>query len=196
MASPASSSALYSHLALSLSTLVIGYYLGVGRSLFSTKAKYEDEADDDSDLESEDGSVDLTDEQKANGDAKMNVLKAGLLEECKLVLLVRQDLKMDKGKIAAQCSHATLACYKSMLKSNPKLLKHWETIGQAKVALKCPSEEEMNRLEAQARSLGLCAKSIRDAGRTQVAAGSKTVLGIGPGPVKIVNEVTGHLKLL
>lgn len=71
--------------------------------MFSTKAKYEDEADNDSDLESEDGSVDLTDEHKKEGDAKMNVLKAGLLEECKLVLLVRQDLKMDKGKIAAQC---------------------------------------------------------------------------------------------
>lgn len=67
---------------------------------------------------------------------------------------------------------------------------------QAKVALKCPNEEEMSRLEAQAREAGLCAKSIRDAGRTQVAAGSKTVLGIGPGPVKIVDQITGHLKLL
>lgn len=67
---------------------------------------------------------------------------------------------------------------------------------QAKVALKCPNEEEMSRLEAQARKAGLCAKSIRDAGRTQVAAGSKTVLGIGPGPVKIVDQITGHLKLL
>ncbi|CAO1628295.1 unnamed protein product [Parajaminaea phylloscopi] len=193
MTSPSSS--VFSQIALGLSSLAIGYYIGVGRSLFSyrsaaQKAGREREGDDgESDIDSdEDSSVDLTDD--------MNVLRAGALEECKLVLLVRTDLKMDKGKIAAQCSHATLACYKSMVKTNPKLLKHWETIGQAKVALKCPSEEEMNRLEAQAKSLGLCAKAIRDAGRTQVAAGSKTVLGIGPGPVKVVDKVTAHLKLL
>lgn len=50
----------------------------------------------------------------------------------------------------------------------------------------------MNALEAKARSLGLCARSIRDAGRTQIAAGSKTVLGVGPGPVKLVDSVTGE----
>jgi PTH2 family peptidyl-tRNA hydrolase len=39
------------------------------------------------------------------------------------------------------------------------------------------------RLELQSAALkrGLCAKSIQDAGRTQIAAGSRTVLGIGPG---------------
>lgn len=50
----------------------------------------------------------------------------------------------------------------------------------------------MDKLAAHARSLGLTAKSIRDAGRTQVAAGSRTVLGIGPGPIKIVDQVTGE----
>ena len=33
-------------------------------------------------------------------------------------------------------------------------------------------------------------------GRTQIAAGSRTVLGIGPGPVKVIDSVTSHLKLL
>lgn len=125
----------------------------------------------------------------------MQALKAALFEECKLVLLVRTDLKMDKGKMAAQCSHATLACYKSLVASDPKLIKRWETFGQTKVALKCPSETEMNMLERKAKSVGLCAKSIRDAGHTQVAAGSKTVLGIGPGPAKLVDSVTGECNL-
>lgn len=65
-----------------------------------------------------------------------------------------------------------------------------------KVALKCTSEDEMEVLQAQALSLGLCAQVIHDAGRTQIAAGSATVLGIGPAPVSVVNQVTGHLKLL
>lgn len=87
---------------------------------------------------------------------------------------------------------------------------------QAKIALKAGSEDELLELEAIAKSLNLCARSIHDAGRTQIAAGSRTVLGIGPGscgcvgdfevaltvlflcaaPVKIINEVTGKLRLL
>jgi peptidyl-tRNA hydrolase, PTH2 family len=50
-------------------------------------------------------------------------------------------------------------------------------------------------LQAQAVSLGLCARVIYDAGRTQIAAGSATVLGV-LGPKSVVDEVTGKLKLL
>ncbi|KAF2141233.1 uncharacterized protein K452DRAFT_228528 [Aplosporella prunicola CBS 121167] len=119
-------------------------------------------------------------------------------EECKLVLVVRTDLKMGQGKVAAQCGHATLACYKAMLRYAPDspVLRRWERAGQMKVALKCTSEEDMQMLQAQALSLGLNAQIIHDAGRTQIAAGSATVLGIGPGPVSVINQVTGQLKLL
>ena len=102
------------------------------------------------------------------------------------------------GKIAAQCSHATLACYKTLLRTDPAhaILKRWESLGQAKVALKVDSEEELLLLQAQAISLGLCAQLIHDAGRTQIASGSATVLGIGPAPKSQIDEVTRHLKLL
>lgn len=69
-------------------------------------------------------------------------------------------------------------------------------MGQAKVALKVESEEELLTLQAQAVSLGLCAMVVRDAGRTQIAAGSVTCLGVGPGPKSVVDRVTGGLKLL
>lgn len=42
-------------------------------------------------------------------------------EECKMVLVVRTDLKMTKGKAAAQCAHAAVACYKSIARSNPEV---------------------------------------------------------------------------
>ena len=77
---------------------------------------------------------------------------------------------MTKGKIAAQCSHATLACYKSLHHSSPTLLQRWERTGQAKIALKGNDEEELLILQAQAQSLGLTARIIHDAGRTQIAA--------------------------
>ena len=108
--------------------------------------------------------------------------------------------------MAAQCSHATLACYKTLLNASSLtssnttpaqgLLRRWERAGQTKVALQIRGEDELLYLQARARSLGLCAQVVRDAGRTQIAAGSVTVLGVGPGPRQIVDQVTGHLKLL
>jgi peptidyl-tRNA hydrolase, PTH2 family len=101
------------------------------------------------------------------------------------------------GKIAAQCSHATLACYKALQRQSPSpLLRRWERHGQAKVALQVKSEDELLELQAKAMSLGIVAEVIADAGRTQIAAGSHTVLGIGPAPKSVVDLVTGHLKLL
>merc|ERR1712230_249194 len=119
-------------------------------------------------------------------------------EECKMVLVVRTDLGMTKGKIAAQCGHATLACYKHFLKHDPKskILRRWERGGQMKIALQAKSEEDLDTLQATAISLGLVAEVIADAGRTQIASGSHTVLGIGPGPASVINQVTGTLKLL
>ncbi|KAI5450696.1 hypothetical protein NCC49_002706 [Naganishia albida] len=143
-----------------------------------------------------DAGSDSEDERAAVSEASLAQVKPGKWEECKLVLVVNQELGMGKGKIAAQCGHATLACYKTLLHQNSKLLNHWEQTGQAKVAVKCTSTAELLRLQSEARKLNLCARSIQDAGRTQIAAGSRTVLGIGPGPVKLVNQVTGGLKLL
>jgi len=137
-----------------------------------------------------------SDDEDTSADGDLSAVTAGFQQPCKLVLVVRTDLNMTSGKIAAQCGHATLACYKALVKRNPTLVRHWETTGQAKIALKVSSEEEILELEAIAKSLNLCARSIQDAGRTQVEAGSKTVLGIGPAPVELVNQVTGHLRLL
>ncbi|NWX67291.1 PTH2 hydrolase, partial [Promerops cafer] len=115
--------------------------------------------------------------------------------ELKLVLIVRNDLKMGKGKVAAQCSHAAVSAYKQVHKRNPELLKQWEYCGQPKVVLKAPDEETLVQLLAEAKRLGLTVSLIQDAGRTQIAPGSRTVLGIGPGPADVIDKVSGHLKL-
>ncbi|CAN8103487.1 unnamed protein product [Discula destructiva] len=126
-------------------------------------------------------------------------------EECKLVLIVRTDLGMTKGKIAAQCSHATLACYKTLSrqarKAGPaspaaRLLSRWERYGQAKVAVQIKSLDDLEELMGKAQSLGITAEVIQDAGRTQIDPGSLTVLGVGPAPKSVVDLVTGGLKLL
>ncbi|KAH9875472.1 hypothetical protein J1614_004964 [Plenodomus biglobosus] len=176
---------------------VTGYMLGQAKSLglfggspiSQASARRKEKAD-----ASEDDSEDSSDEQDDSTPSEFPEHK----EECKMVLVVRTDLGMTKGKIGAQCGHAVLACYKHFLKHAPSspILKRWEYMGQAKVALQVKSEEELELLQAQALSLGLVAHIIHDAGRTQIASGSATVLGIGPAPKRVIDQVTGHLKLL
>ncbi|TTK47648.1 Peptidyl-tRNA hydrolase 2, mitochondrial [Bagarius yarrelli] len=115
--------------------------------------------------------------------------------ELKLILAVRTDLKMGKGKVAAQCSHAAVSAYKQVQRRNPELLKKWEYYGQPKVVVKVPDEESLMELLYHAKKVGLPVSLIQDAGRTQIAPGSRTVLGVGPGPADLVDGVTGHLKL-
>lgn len=146
------------------------------------------------DKDDEESDSDLDAEDEAGGELKSF---ANDTDEVKLMLVVRTDLGMTKGKIAAQAGHATLACYKALVADVrlKTLLRRWERGGQAKVAVQVKSEEELDELQARAMSLGLCARVIRDAGRTQIASGSKTVLGV-VGPKGVVDNITGGLKLL
>lgn len=117
-------------------------------------------------------------------------------EPCKMVLVVRKDLPMTKGKIAAQCAHAAIGCYKKAIENTPGNVMAWKQQGQAKIALQCQSLTELQSLQMRAARLGVISERIVDAGRTQIEPGSVTVLGIGPAPISKVNEITGHLKLL
>ncbi len=57
-------------------------------------------------------------------------------------------------------------------------------------------DDNSETLAAKAESLGIPNYIVVDAGRTQIAAGSETVLALGPGNVSEINQVTGNLKLL
>ncbi|XP_004643092.1 peptidyl-tRNA hydrolase 2, mitochondrial isoform X2 [Octodon degus] len=135
----------------------------------------------------------LTTETNTDTGTEANIL--GESGEYKMVLVVRNDLKMGKGKVAAQCSHAAVSAYKQIQKRNPKVLKEWDYCGQPKVVVKAPDEETLIELMTHAKMLGLTVSLIQDAGRTQIEPGSQTVLGIGPGPTDLIDKVTGHLKL-
>ena len=77
-----------------------------------------------------------------------------------------------------------------------RLLAKWERYGQAKVAVKCESEEELVAAYKAAKQRGLPAHVVVDAGRTQIAPNTRTVLAVGPAPVEEVDNVTGRFKLL
>ena len=60
-----------------------------------------------------------------------------------MVLVVRTDLGMGKGKAAAQCAHAALDCYKKAAKRHQAALTAWETTGQAKVRVRFQRGDSM-----------------------------------------------------
>lgn len=113
----------------------------------------------------------------------------------KMMLVVNQELSMGKGKIAAQCGHAAVGCYHQAQKHCPSGLRAWNQTGCAKIAVKCPNTEELETIASIAMSKGIPCYLVEDAGRTQIAAGSRTVLGLF-GPTTVFEGVTDHLKLM
>lgn len=115
----------------------------------------------------------------------------------KLVLVVRNDLGMSKGKIAAQCSHASVECYKASVEYKPRMAKIWSVTGQKKVVVAIGNGEKgLTELSKVAKSYKVLSCIIHDAGATEVKSGTPTVIGIGPDSADVIDKITGHLKLI
>ncbi|KAJ3635917.1 hypothetical protein MTP99_008787 [Tenebrio molitor] len=114
----------------------------------------------------------------------------------KMVIIVRSDLNMGKGKIASQAAHAAVSLYASAAKSSSPHLKTWLFCGQPKVVLKVDSHAALTDLYDNAITHKLNACAIYDAGRTQLHRGTLTAVGFGPDRVEDVDELTKSLKLL
>lgn len=119
-----------------------------------------------------------------------------LSEPMKMVLIVRTDLGMNKGKIGAQCAHAAIMTFDQCQRQKPALLKTWLHLGQPKVVLRVNSLNELDDISEAAKKANVIQGKVHDAGRTQVAAGTVTVLGIGPDTVSNIDALVRHLKLL
>jgi PTH2 family peptidyl-tRNA hydrolase len=114
----------------------------------------------------------------------------------KLVIVVRTDIKMSKGKMAAQAGHAAVSASEYARKNRPEWWTPWISEGQCKIAVKVKSEQEILELERKARNAGLPAALIVDRGLTEIPPNTITCLGIGPAPANKVDTITGNLSLL
>lgn len=114
----------------------------------------------------------------------------------KMVLVVRADLKLSKGKTGSQCAHAAVMCYHNTLEIKRDFCISWFNQGQPKIVLKVDNVGEMKELEQKAKQVGVITAMVRDAGRTEIAAGTTTVLGLGPDTAEKIDSIVGHLKLL
>jgi len=111
----------------------------------------------------------------------------------KQVILVRDDLKLPKGKLASQVAHASVEC---VLKAPSMLIKKWRSEGMKKIVLKAPGVEDLYRYKQLAENEGITVALITDAGMTVVEPGTTTCLGIGPDSEEKIDRITGHLKMM
>lgn len=111
----------------------------------------------------------------------------------KQVILVRQDLKLPKGKLAVQVAHASVS---AMEKSSKDIVNEWKSEGMKKVALKVKDEEELIHFLKLANNNKIITALITDAGKTTVEPGTVTCLGLGPDKEEKLNKITGQLKMV
>lgn len=106
--------------------------------------------------------------------------------------VVNESLSMSEGKIASQVAHAAVTMTLHCLfqeSSHHALFQEWLQSGQKKIVLKA-SEAELIRLTKE----GFL--SIRDGGKTEVPAGSLTVVALPPMDKEEARSHVPRLKLL
>lgn len=129
----------------------------------------------------------------------------------KQMLVVRGDLNMRKGKIGAQCAHASQMALLSLMskevghglfrlsltmkESDPMAI--WLSGKFTKVCVKGDSLEHLLELKASAESRGLLTALVVDSGLTEFhGVHTPTVLAIGPATEEELKGITDHLSLL
>ncbi len=115
------------------------------------------------------------------------------MTEYKQCILVRDDLKLPKGKMAVQVAHASLSAYEW---ARPAVQEAWKREGQKKIVLKVDRVEDLFKYKEEARKFDIPTALIQDAGLTCVPAGTITALGMGPADSVVLDKIIGHLKLM
>ena len=121
---------------------------------------------------------------------------SSLDESPSMVLITRRDLKLSKGKLAAQCAHAAVKCALRARSRKARLVERWSKGGARKIVLECEDVKQLLQLKEEAKAAGMIAMIIEDAGHTEIPAGTITVLGIGPAPKSSIDDLVKHLKLV
>jgi PTH2 family peptidyl-tRNA hydrolase len=114
----------------------------------------------------------------------------------KQAILFRKDLVLSKGKAVAQGAHASVEALLKAQKEPESCATSWLNEGMKKIVLEVQDEKELVLYFQKAKDLGLPVCLITDAGHTEIPAGTKTAVGIGPAKNEDIDKITGELKLL
>lgn len=135
----------------------------------------------------------------------------------KMMIVMRRDLKMRKGKIAAQAGHACIDVILMALSKEGRLndfettndgialrdtdkpttpLSDWFKYGCAKICVYVDSEEELIDIAEKAKEKDIIVAVITDAGMTEFhGVPTKTCLAVESLPAEVADELTGNLPL-
>ena len=135
----------------------------------------------------------------------------------KQMIVVRRDLHMRKGKIAAQAGHACVEAVLMALAQEERLgdiviagdyvslretgkpataLSDWFSKGVAKICVYVDSEEALLEIDRRAKEAGILSALICDAGMTEFhGQPTYTCLALEPLPPEAVDPLTGDLPL-
>ena len=109
------------------------------------------------------------------------------MHDYKQIIIVRTDLKMGKGKTAAQVAHAAiLACNETRI-ANSNWLKEWELSGSPKIILKINDLDELLLLKTKIEKIKLPVVYVQDKGLTQLEPGTITCIGMVLHPLIYLN---------
>lgn len=130
----------------------------------------------------------------------------------KQVIIIRKDLNMRKGKMAAQAAHASMKIFlENSYISNfnkainadeilcipiSKTMKEWILGDYTKIVVGCNSKKELINYYEAAKTHKLPCSLIKDAGYTEFDEPTYTAVAIGPADADKIDKITGHLKLL
>lgn len=113
--------------------------------------------------------------------------------ELKQVIIIRNDLKLPKGKMAAQTAHAAV---EAVLKSDRDKVRDWRKQGSKKITVKVDSKDELYKYAQRAKDDGFSTAIITDAGRTVIEPGTVTCAAIGPDNEEKIDKITKELKMI
>ena len=113
-----------------------------------------------------------------------------------MALIVRADLNLSAGKTAVQCAHAAVQCALEARRKHARLMERWRRTGARKICLVDENLPSLHRLASEAQNANLPYHLVQDAGHTEVAPGTITVLGIGPAPRRSLDLITEDLSTL
>jgi PTH2 family peptidyl-tRNA hydrolase len=133
----------------------------------------------------------------------------------KMVLVIRKDLNMRKGKMISMGAHACLAVILNLIRKgsdgvNPYSFKslhldkgeypaldEWVAGSFKKICVYVNSAEELEAVYNKAKEKGLLCSLIKDAGLTEFrGVPTLTAAAIGPDESSRIDEITGGLPLL
>jgi PTH2 family peptidyl-tRNA hydrolase len=127
----------------------------------------------------------------------------------KQVIVIRKDLNMRKGKMAAQAAHASLGVFTQHMQIHGAgdlfigtmafggYAKQWLDSSFRKICVGCDSQGELLAILREAEVAGIPCILITDNGDTEFnGTPTDTCIAIGPWKSSDIDRITGHLKLL